>query len=269
MIGFDGAAPCATRLREALHLVLATFPEHLAKPRAPTAFEAHEMEWNEQFDAIVRAHKRDRLAMPMQALLRTGAWHHNFELMHARRLAWFVPSLLAAWLERQEGPGGQAFGAQEIDTIVRDTNVVDGEWWGWTEEEAAALARFFEAALEAALATPLPPPRPHGRPLEDGLDVWSHHGPSVPLDVLRVARSILVPIEPLVLAWVNDPSPLALEHLLEAVFDPITSAKRLLAEELVADRLGDAFFAETGDRALRLSKAEVHIRRWIARAVEE
>ncbi len=69
-------------------------------------------------------------------------------------------------------------------------------------------------------------------------------------------------------AWTNDDSGLALDHLLEAVFDPTTSAKHKLAHEAVAERLGEAFFAATGERAIRLSKAENAVRRWISRRAE-
>lgn len=259
MIGFDGDPSLEARVREALLAVLDAFPEHLAKPQPPTWFEPDEIAHNDQFDALLRAHKKDRLAIPVQALLRVGAPHHNFELMPLRRLAWFVPSLLAAWLDRADLP------TEDLERICASTAELEGHWWAWTEEEAAALATFFGAALEAALATPLPPSRDPKRPLEDGLQVWSFHAPSVPLDVVRAAKALRVEIEPLLLAWVNEETPLALAHLLEAVFDPTVPAKRFLAFEPVADRLGDAFFEATGPEATRWSRAEVHVRRWIAR----
>lgn len=48
------------RIREALLAVASTFPEHLAKSQPPTWFEPTEMAQNELFDALVRAHKKDR-----------------------------------------------------------------------------------------------------------------------------------------------------------------------------------------------------------------
>ncbi|RYE91841.1 MAG: hypothetical protein EOO75_08020 [Myxococcales bacterium] len=99
--------------------------------------------------------------------------------------------------------------------------------------------------------------------------VWSRHSPSVPLEVLRVARAFGVPVEPLVVRWSLDPAPLALDHLLEAVYDTTLPAKRYLSHEAVADRLGEAFFAASGEHALRLSKAEATVRRNIARRVNE
>ena len=98
MIGFDGDAGRAAQLRAALEGLLGVFPEHLAKARPPTWFEGDELVRNELFDAILRAHKRERLAVPIQALRAAGAPYHGFERMHRRRLAWFVPSLLASWL---------------------------------------------------------------------------------------------------------------------------------------------------------------------------
>ena len=265
VIGFDGDPWLVARIREALLAVASTFPEHLAKSQPPTWFEPTEMAQNELFDALVRAHKKDRLAMPIQALLRAGAPHHNFELMLVRRLAWFVPSLVSAWLDR---PGGDLPSA-DLERIFASTAEVEGPYWAWTEEEEGALATLFGAALDAALATPLPPPCAPDRPLEDGVQVWSFHAPSVPLDVLRAAKALHVDLDPLVLAWVNEESALALEHLLEAVFDPTFPAKRVLAYEPVADRLGDAFFEATGERAVRFSRAEVHVRRWIARREDD
>jgi hypothetical protein len=264
LVGFDGDADKAARLRATLLVVARVFPEHLAKPQPPTWFDPEEIAQNDQFDAIVRAHKKDRLAIPIQALLRTGAPYHNFTMMHARRLAWFVPTLLAGWLDR----AGDDVGAGDIETICESTTIVEGDDWGWTDDETATLASFFEAALEAALATPLPPPRAPDRPLEDGVQVWSFHAPSLPLEVLRVAQAMRIDIEPLVCAWATDEGTLTLDHLLEAVFDPTTSAKHQLAHDAVADRLGEAFFAATGERAVRLSKAEKNIRRWIARREE-
>jgi hypothetical protein len=232
--GFDGDSDRAAELDAALRGLLDRFPEHLEK--------AHRR--IDQFDAIVRAHKGNRLEIPIQALRRADS---GFEGMSAHRLAWFVPSLLAAWLAHE-------IEAAELEAIVAE--------WAPTDEEAEALAAFFEAALDAALATPLRPARAtHERPLEDGVRIWSLHAPSIPLEVLRIARALSIDLEPLVVHWafVDD------EHLLEAVFDPTVASKHYLAHEAVADRLGAAFFEATGERQLRLSKAEKTVRRNIAR----
>jgi hypothetical protein len=272
MIGFDGDPTREAALRRSLVRLLEVFPEHLAKPRPPTWFDADELVRNDHFDALLRAHKKDRLAIPIQALRATGAPYHGFDLVHPRRLAWFVPSLLASWLDRAPGMAPELpFGANDLESIVGDATIsdadADGDEWEWTDEEAAALAAFFEAALAAALATELAPPREPDveRPREDGVRVWSLRSPSVPLDVLRVARALRVPLELLVIQWAEDPSPLAVEHLLEAVTDPTVQAKHYLSHEAVADRLGAAFFEATGERQARLSKAEATVRRNIAR----
>lgn len=263
MIGFDGDPGLEGALHVALVGLLAVFPEHLAKPHAPAPFEGHEIARNDQFDAILRAHKHERLAIPIQALRATGAPYHGFESMPARRFAWFVPSILSSWLERAPGPGEEPFGANDIEQMAGDVE--------WTEEEAAELDAFFATALDAALATPLREARApeHERPLEDGVRVWSLHSPSVPLDVLRVARALGVDIDPLVVRWALDPSPLALDHLLEAVYDTVVASKHFLSHEAVAERLGSAFFEATGERQQRLSKAEVTVRRNIARREDQ
>ena len=93
--------------------------------------------------------------------------------------------------------------------------------------------------------------------------------PSVPLDVLRVARALWVPVEPLVRRWTTDPSPLALEHLIEAVYDTVVPSKRLLAWETVADRLADGFFGSTGERQERFAKAEATVRRNLGRRSDD
>lgn len=270
MIGFDGDPLRAAELRAALIALLSVFPEHLAKPHPPTWFDADELVRNDQFDAILRAHKRDRLALPIQALRASGAPYHGFDLIHPRRLAWFTPSLLASWLDRAPGSTEQPFGASDLEAIVGDATIVGGDEWEWTDDEAAALAAFFEAALAASLATPLAPLRKPAveRPREDGVRVWSLHSPSVPLGVLRVAKAMRVPLEPLVVKWTLDPAPLALDHLLEAVYDTSLASKHYLSHESVADRLGAAFFEATGKRQVRLSKAEATVRRNIARREE-
>jgi hypothetical protein len=271
MIGFDGDQDRAADLRAALVRLLDVFPEHLAKPRPPTWFDADELARNDQFDAVLRAHKRDRLALPIQALRATGAPYYGFDHVHPRRLAWFVPSLLTSWLDRAPGHAEEPFGSSDIETIVGDATTEDGEDWEWTDDEAAVLASFFESALDAALSTPLASPRQPGieRPREDGVRVWSIHSPSVPLDVLRVARALRVPLDPLVTRWALDESPLALDHLLEAVYDTMLASKHFLSDEAVADRLGAAFFEASGERQIRLSKAEVTVRRNIARREEK
>jgi hypothetical protein len=169
MIGFDGDPTLEAALRASLVGLLEVFPEHLAKPRPPTWFDPEEIVRNDQFDALLRAHKKDRLAIPIQALRATGATYHNFDLIHPRRLAWFVPSLLASWLDRAPGRTPE-IGARDLDSIVGDATIVDEDWES-TDDEAAALASFFEAALAAALATELAPARAPDleRPLEDGV----------------------------------------------------------------------------------------------------
>jgi hypothetical protein len=153
MIGFDGDAILGAALRASLVGLLEVFPQHLAKPRPPTWFDPAVTIRNDQFDALLRAHKKDRLAIPIQALRATGAPYHNFILIHPRRLAWFVPSLLASWLGRAPGRTPE-IGAGDLESMARDATIID-EDWEWTDEEAAALAGFFDSALAAALATEL------------------------------------------------------------------------------------------------------------------
>lgn len=266
MLGFDGDPSRAAALVAALDDVLAVFPEHLAKPPAATSFDAEARERDDLFDAILRAHKRDRLILPIQALRATGAARHGFPGMPLRRFAWFVPSLLASWLAR--APGHTPFGADDLVAMLGEIAPNEDETdEGFTDEEAAALEAFFERALDAAIATPLSPPHAPAteRPLEEGVRVWSLHSPSLPLDVLRVARAFGLSLEPLVIRWALDEPSLALDHLLEAVFDTLTASKHFLSHEAVADRLGEGFFEAEDERARRLSKAEATVRRNIAR----
>ena len=266
MIGFDGDPLLLATVRTALRALLEVFPEHLPKARRSEWTEGAEAVRNEQFDAILRTYRKDRLGIPIQALRATGDTVHGFELMHLRRLAWFVPSLLASWLDRAPGPGAEPFGASDLEEMLGAA--LDEE--AFTDDEDAALAAFFETVLDAALATPLHEPHEPAvpRPLEDGVRVWSLCSPSVPLDVLRVARAFRVPLDPLVARWSLDPAPRALDHLLEAAFDTALPAKHFLSDEAVADRLGEAFFGATGERALRLSKAEAMVRRNIVRRTD-
>ena len=264
MRGIEGDPALEHELRAALERVLHVFPEHLARPQPPVAFEAAELVQNARFDAILAAHRKDRLTLPIQALRSAGAPYHGFERMRPRRLAWFVPSLLASWLDRAPAAGDEPFGASDLEALV-------GEGWEWTDEEHAALGAFFEVALDAALATPLR--RAHepaqARPLEDGVRVWSLHSPSLPLEILRVANALHVPLDALAARWALDPSPLALDHLLEAVFDTTVASKHYLSHEAVADRLDEAFFAATGEHQERLAKAEATVRRNITRRQDD
>ncbi len=268
MQGFDGDPTRTAALRASLDVVLAVFPEHLVKPPASTTFDAEERARDELFDAIVRAHKRDRGGLPVQALRATGAGRHGFSGMPPRRFAWFVPSLLAAWLSR--APGDATLSTNELVAMLDDL-ADDEPDEGWSDEEAAALESFFEQALDAAIGTPLPADVPtpqapaRARPLEDGVRVWSLCSPSVPLDVLRLARAFGLSLEDLVVRWALDEISLALDHLVEAVFDTLTASKHYLSHEAVADRLGEGFFEASGEKARRLSKAEATVRRNIAR----
>lgn len=266
MIGFDGDPEREATLRAALVALLDAFPEQIAKPREPAWSDRDELRLNDQFDAILRAHKKDRLAIPIQALRVSGAAYHGFTSMRPRRLAWFVPSLLASWLDRAPGPAEAPFGPGDIEDLMSMSANPDDEEW-WTDEETSALEELFTAALDAALATPLREAVLDDveRPLENGVRVWSRHSPSVPLTVLRVARALLVDLDGLVVRWALDESPIALEHLLEAVYDTKIASKHLLSHEAVADRLGSAFFEHTGETQARLSKAEATVRRNIKR----
>ena len=163
----------------------------------------------------------------------------------------------------------------DLEHIVRDAvpAAEEDDDWTWTDEEAEALASFFATALAAALATPLREPSEPGdheseRPREEEVRVWSLHSPSAPLDVLRAARALRVPLDPLVQQWALTSTALALDHLLEAVYDTHVASKHFLSDDAVADRLGEAFFEATGERQARLSKAEVTVRRNIARRGE-
>jgi hypothetical protein len=86
---------------------------------------------NDHFDALLRAHKKDRLAIPIQALRATGAPYHGFDLVHPRRLAWFVPSLLASWLERAPGMAPEpTFGANDGEAGHVDKPQRQLAFWG-------------------------------------------------------------------------------------------------------------------------------------------
>lgn len=245
MIGFDGDEERQRRLRAELDAVLAAFPRYLEKSRSPTWFDPGEVAMNDRFDAIVRAHAKDRLRLPVVALSREGATYHNLSFTHLRRLAWFVPSLLAAWLEAPPAFLLGRFGATSIKQFFEDMEIVEGKVWGWNEREAAALASFFDAALSAALATPAPPP-----PADpfDGL-------PPRAFETVRLAEIMHVPTRPLVEAWVREHTPLADRQLADAFDGDAHLASRLLSHGGFLGRLETAFFASEGERAARLSAA--------------
>jgi len=245
MIGFDGDSARRARLRTELEAVLAAFPIHVEKSRPPTWLDPDEVARNDRFDAIVRAHVKDRLRLPVVALSLEGTPYHNFSLIHLRRLAWFVPSLLATWLDAPPAFPLGRFTARGMAWIFEDMEIVEGKGWAWNERETNALASFFEAALSAALATPAPPP------------------PADPFDTLPVrafetvvlAEIMHVPTAPLVEAWVRERTAIADAHLAAAFDGDAHLASRLLAHGGFLERLETAFFASEGERASRLSAA--------------
>lgn len=245
MIGFDGDEARSRHLRAELDAVLAAFPRYLEKSRAPTWFDPGEIAMNDRFDAIVRAHAKDRLRLPVVALSREGATYHNLSFTHLRRLAWFVPSLLAAWLEAPPAFLLGRFAATSIKQFFEDMEIVEGKVWGWNEGEAAALASFFDAALSAALATPGPPPP------ADPFDAL----PPRAFETVRLAEIMHVPTRPLVEAWVRDRSPISDAHAADAFDGDARVASRLLAHPGFLERLEAAFFGSEGQRASRLSAA--------------
>lgn len=245
MIGFDGDHARVARLRAELEAVLAAFPPYAEKSASPTWFDPEEVAMNDRFDAIVRAHVKDRLRLPVVALSLEGAAYHNFLFMHLRRLAWFVPSLLAAWLAAPPAFPMGRFTARSIARILQDTEIVEGKEWAWSPTEAAALASFFDAAISAALATPAPPPP------ADPFDVL----PARAFETVQLAEIMHVPTKPLVEAWVRERTPLADGQLADAFDRDAHLAARLLLHGGFLDRLEAAFFASEGERAKRLSLA--------------
>jgi hypothetical protein len=276
VFGFDGDPSRLARLREELSRVHDAFPRHLEKALPPAWFDAEDMARNQRFDAIVRAHKNNRLELPIVAIQHEGTPYHNFSLMHLRRLAWFVPSLLAAWSRADSSfPFGRLRG-RELTSILASTEIVEGPDWSWTTSEVAALSSFFEAALLAALATPLVRAEPasvrklqalqdSGRvieALELAADLDSTSAGRA-LETLDLAAAMHVPDAPLADAWANEPTTLAEDHVLVALDDALPDRRPLLARASVADRLSHAFFEATGERAEKLSAAEALVRAWL------
>src|SRR5262249_50706578 len=145
-----------------------------------------------QFDAIVRAHEKERLAMPIAALEASGAPYHNFLFMHLRRLAWFVPSLLSMWLDAPPA-------LTTIGPILRAAAGLEVDAWRWEPREEAALGSFFDVVLRAVLATPVEAAA--GRALE----------------TVRLAAAMHVSVTPLLETWMSERATLAEDHLLAAL----------------------------------------------------
>jgi hypothetical protein len=193
-------------------------------------------------------------------------------MMHLRRLAWFIPSLLAAWLEAGPRYPFGRFNAADIARILSDTAIIEGDTWAWTEKEAAALGSFFEAALLAALATPLRPAMPSeelerrragdltgasaAASLEADVEREMHELGRA-LETIELAFAMHVPIEPLVERWMAEPQREALEHLLAGFRSArADEAAGLLAFEVVGDRLAKAFLVASGPLADEIARAE-------------
>lgn len=90
-------------LRDALREVDATFEPHLEKLEHLCMYcdfskrdEPETAAWFARFEAVIRAHRRERLALPIRAIWDESAGHGSALVQGSiRRLAWFVPAVLA------------------------------------------------------------------------------------------------------------------------------------------------------------------------------
>ncbi len=144
---------------EALAVADDVFEKRYRRPEAlcmscPQGGEAAP-EW-ERFEAIVRAHRADRLTLPVHALVPIELGHGSGVLHRdLRRLAWFLPAFLATSVRE-----GESF-VQTMMTLVRLLDEARGllrapeeAWRCFRDEEGAALTGFLVAAASGALSDP-------------------------------------------------------------------------------------------------------------------
>jgi hypothetical protein len=227
-------------------------------------------------DAVYRAWKHRRLEMPLGAFAPSRWAQDIFVRYSIRRLAFFVPALLADWVAA-EGLTDAPWQIALIEEAERRETAMRGDAARrFTDEEQRALACFFDAALRVALA--------HGsqrvgvaKEPVDAAEMFSRwwalpHGESCSPtayrprsassaeSVIELATFYHVPIDPLFDVWLGDASRVAEQQLLDTVVadvplrPPVWTPVRI---ERAADHLARRFFDET-DRewAERLSSAE-------------
>lgn len=286
MHGFDGSSARRAQLTAAVHGLDAVFPDvaerGVVEPYALTYPEDTAAE--HATDAIYRAWKKKRLEMPLGAFTTaTGSAQDAFVRYSVRRLAFFVPRLLADWVD-PDGLTTTRWLFELVDEAERRARALHGEAegkaqaqaQGWTREELDALARFFDAAMSAALAT-------ERRRDEDwdavrlveraiqlpGTLSTSPSPPelrfvNVPEEVLTLAARFGVAIDPLVGQLLAEETEIADGYLLAIATAEDPPVSPPWTDELlrrVADRLGARFFAATDPaRAKRFSDAEQHLR---------
>lgn len=292
MDGFDGSAARRAQLTAAVHDLDAVFPDvaerGVVEPYALTYPEDTARE--HAADAIYRAWKKRRLEMPLGAFT-TATWSAQdaFVRYSVRRLAFFVPRLLADWVE-PDGLTTTRWLFELVDEAERRARALalrgeaaapaptpapaQAQAQGWTREELEALARFFAAAMSAALATERKRPEDPMRLVERALQLASteYSTPSpprlrlvnVPEEVLTLAARFGVAVDPLVDGLLAEETDIADGYLVEIATAEELPASPPWTDDLLrrlADHLGARFFAATDPaHAKRFSDAEQHLR---------
>lgn len=234
------------RLAAELAELVRVFPAHPERAHLLTMYDRDDEDrpdWD-AFEAFVRAHKQDRLAMPAMQLI---AWRTRTIKGSFRRFAYFVPTILAAcvsestdgWLTWRsasswlaEARSGESFYHAEYGSPVpRD----------FTEDERRAMSAFFAAALRETV-----------------------HGPSPDeaLDVLVCAAAFDAHPRDVLLAWIALGDVDAEAALARAVPEVLGNSRHTklhaaVADERVRAALEQRFLASTDPkRAAALSELE-------------
>ncbi len=245
------------RLAPELAELLRVFPAHPERAQLLTMYDRDpedRPDWD-AFEAFVRAHKRDRLAMPIVGLVR---WNRRTIHGSFRRFAYFVPTILGACLTEQPPEWLSWDSAARWVSDARDAEAIYHAEYGaasprdFTEEERHAMSGFFAAAVRETVHGPLP---------EQGLEVLecATRFDAYPRDVL--------------LAWVALDDVDAEAALVHAIGTCLSDSSRSIAypvvvHETVRASLEQRFLASTDPkRAAALSDAEAalsaHVR-WSA-----
>jgi hypothetical protein len=146
--------------------------------------------------SLVRAWKGRRLELPVQALLRESLGHGP-AVVHGslRRLAFFLPALIAGWLRDPS-----EVSLEELVQLVQEAEAAEATYRGrspacWSAGERDALSSLFLALLRAQLSSP----------------------ESDPGATLSTSCALRVPVDPLIEGWLEDRTRTAEDHLLAAV----------------------------------------------------
>jgi len=155
-------------LRDALHEVDATFEPHLEKLEYLCAYcepskrgEPEAAAALARFEGVIRAHRRERLALPVRAIWEESLGHGSAMVQGSiRRLAWFVPAILAESLTGGFAETMQRFASLALEGLHGERVYHEASPRDFVPAELRALETFLCAAVRTV-------PQPNATGIDD------------------------------------------------------------------------------------------------------